>query len=134
MHIIEDLAFAKYNSQEGSVEVNFWGHGDVFLYRLAFPVAIDIANAHQIRKWIFIKTNFSDIDSSKFLAYVKEYMRPCEEYGNDNHEIIVITKVQAVKKMNAYLKYDNLYDGGNRLNERFTIAIKEKAELVPVYV
>lgn len=134
MYLIEGLAFAKYNRLEESVEVNFWGHGDVYLYRLAFQVAMDIANAHQLKKWVFIKTDFRDIDSSKFLAYVKEYMRPCEETEHDNHEIIIITKVQAVKKMNAFLKYDNLYDNGHRFNERFTIAIQEKTELVPVYV
>jgi hypothetical protein len=127
MRFIEDLAIARFNIEKDAVEVDFYGEGDIVTYREAIQVAINMATAHGVNKWVFLKTNFKDLDSYKFLSFIKEWMKPTQAELGEQREVIILTKIQAHRKMNMVLKYNDLYNKdfriGNSLN--ISVALKE---------
>jgi hypothetical protein len=124
MKFIEGLATARLDEANKAVEVNFSGEGDIPVYQVAVQVALDMAADYKVSRLVFIKQNFRDLDSYKFLSYMKEWLKPL---ANDDaieiREILILTKIQAVRKMNMLLKYNNLYNKDNRVNESLSISI-----------
>jgi hypothetical protein len=120
MRFIESLATARLDHINKAVEVNFSGEGDIPVYQEAVQLALDMAAAHQVHKLIFFKTNFRDLDSYKFLSCIKSWLKPD---ANVVMEILILTKVQAARKMNMLLNYDNLYNKEDRVNERLRISV-----------
>lgn len=121
MRIIEGLATVQYNNQSDAVDINFFGEGDAIAYRVAIQVALDVAAAYQVSKWVIIKRNFSDVNTCKFLSYISDWMTPSP--GASVYKVQIITKIQAFRKMNSLLKYNNLYKRERQVNERLQIRV-----------
>lgn len=122
MRLIEGLATVRYDSDQDVVEVNFFGKGDIIDYQVAIQVALDVAAAYQTNRWKLIKRDFTDINTGRFLSYVSQWMRPPPK-SPAIHEISIMTKIQAYRKMKGLLKYNKLYNPDRQVTENLKIDI-----------
>jgi hypothetical protein len=122
MRFIEGLATVRFDDERSAVETNFFGAGNVMTYKEAVQSAMEMATANQAKKLIFIKINFNDLDSFKFLSCIKEWLITAFN-ELDTGEILILTKIQAARKMSMLLKYNNLYNKDNRFDEKLKISV-----------
>src|SRR5690606_5138364 len=127
MRMIEGLAAVRYDNDRAAVEVNFFGSGDMIDYQVAIQVALDVAAANNTNKWILIKRDFTDVNTGRFLSYVSQWMKPSPR-NPSLHEVSIVVKVQAYRKMKEFLKYDHLYHSGWKAGERLKITLIESGE------
>lgn len=111
--IINNICTISHNVFVGAVELNFTNHGRLIDYHESFRIALDMCAMHQLSNWIIEKNDFYDISTDEFLLLIHKYIKFNISANVDiDNKIALITKPQAVKKMNDFL--------ANRwLNDRF---------------
>ena len=124
--IINSLAICWYNEDINAIEIDFKGAGDIYTYNETMKIALDMAASYGVNTWLFKKFDFKDISTDQFLEFTKRWLSFGCRILKANQlaekcQAVIITKMQAIKKINHLMKYDNLFR--NKMNKNIKIQV-----------
>ncbi|MDF9799297.1 hypothetical protein OKW21_004560 [Catalinimonas alkaloidigena] len=69
-NIISEIATIRYETELEAVAVDFQGKGHIEKYKQALELALLLAINQNTNKWLFIKNDFSDLNTDQFLLFI----------------------------------------------------------------
>ena len=130
--VITNVASVQLKPECDVMEVYFKEMGSIHDYQFTMVLVSEMALIHKINKFILIKYNYSDINTSQFLFLIKKGI--CLKI-NKVCEVVIQTKIQALRKLRFLLNSEQLFDPKNQIKSEMKINLaldEEKTfEVVP---